>query len=208
MSGPSPASVACCPRTFTVVAADLTDTNAIKASVASAITAQSYTGSALDGGFLDSGKYIKLTEAGNASRGLPRLLTATLSAQAGAYVSGSKITIVGTDENGREQTEQLTITTTDGPLTLTTTKAFIGITSIAVEAQASALGAFIFGIVDVVFNRDAPARYVRGGAAGTIKIGYGDGSFDLVPTLEGEHHPVMFTRIYASGTTFPITIGR
>src|SRR5689334_20591927 len=124
MSGPSPASVHCCPRMFTLAAADVTDTNAIKTSVASAITAQSYTGVALNGGFLDTNKFIKLTESGNPSVGLPRLLTATLSAQAGAYVNGSKITIVGTDENGREQTEQLTITGTDGPLTLTTTNAF------------------------------------------------------------------------------------
>lgn len=197
MSKPDPTDIYPSPATFTYSA--IAVVNAIKQSIASSVTVQTYTGVALDGTVADG--------RGPAALNFTQAITATTAAHAGSYTFGAAnaITVTGTDADGAVLTDTITLTATNGGETIATAKGFASVTKIVVPAQNDALGSFQFGIGDIVLAK--PARQVRGGAGGNIKVGYQAGLPDVLPSLQGERHDVLPVRVYDSGSTaLPVTV--
>lgn len=175
-------------RTFAAIA----DTDAIKTSIASAASIQTYITAALNGVY------------GVAVFPLPHLVTVTNTSSVGSYVAAA-ITISGEDADGNTITDTLTLTTANGNETITSVRAFAKVTSIVVPAQVNTSGAFQFGVGDIVLPY--PVRVIRAGSANALKVGYDDGSTDTVTLLAGERHTALVKRIYSSETTaLPITV--
>jgi hypothetical protein len=134
----------------------------------------------------------------------PRTISATLASHASSYVNNSKITVTGLDDVGTSISDILTITGTGGNKTITGTKFFMSVVSIAIEAQADTLGAFTFGQADAVVN----ANQVRVGVAGDLTIKCRDAA-NTVGTIYsvqiGEAVPVEIAIVYASSTAQAIT---
>lgn len=172
----------------------------IKTSVATATTAQVYSGGALNG-------------ANVAVLAFPQGITATTSASASTYVTGlvNAIVVTGLSSAGAVITDNIVLTAAGGGETVSTVRGFYQVTSISVPAQLTTSGAFTFGIGDLIFS--PPARQVRGGAAGVIAMVTaggapgGQGVSDLTPCLQGERHDAIIRRIFSATTTaYPITV--
>ncbi len=167
-------------------------TNAIKTSVATVAAPVTYITSGINGSI------------GLGTMALPRVITATLAAQAASYVAGSVITVTGTDASDAVQTDTMTIVGTDGTESLYTTKFFKTVVSITIAAQADTLGAFVFGVQDAFVP--GGSVMLRVGVAGTLHLKYGDGSIDILTAVAiGECVPVMCNYIYADSTAQNIT---
>jgi hypothetical protein len=107
-----------------------------------------------------------------------RTISVTTTAMAAAYAIVSPIVITGTDAADRPLVESLSLTQTGGGETIVGLQGFKTVTSIAVPAQALATGAFTFGVRDVVCA--TPPVAIRVGTAGSIKLGYADGTVDTI----------------------------
>lgn len=164
--------------------------NAIKTSVATAITAQSYSGAGLNGAI------------GAADVSIPQEFTATTSSHAASYVITSPIVITYLDYHLVQQTASLYLTQVNGNETVTAAISARQIVQIDVPPMADALGAFTFGLGDVRLPNLEPLRQVRVGSEGTIKVMFQDGSTDTIPALAGEKHDVLAMKVFATGTTF------
>lgn len=110
------------------------DPDAVKLSIATSTSPQTYTGAALDGAI------------GGAPFDQPRAVTVTLGGVPADFVDGSTLTITGLDVLGRAQTRTLTIDASLVPYTLTTDHAFRQVTSVAVAAQATTTGTLSVGL--------------------------------------------------------------
>lgn len=167
--------------------------NAIKTSIATSTSVATYTGVQLNGSI------------GAAVFSLPQLVTVTNTNSVAAYNTTNAITITGENDQGVVITDTLLLTAANGNQTITSVKAFLKITSIAVPAQLTTAGAFTFGVSDIVFS--SPIREIRAGAAGNLIVGYQDATTDTVPLAAGERHLAYMTKIVSAGTTaLPITI--
>lgn len=111
----------------------------IKASVATAVTPQSYSGVALDGSMLTASGGIKYCS---------RSVTVTSAAQVGAYSTAAPIVITGV-RKGVVVTESISLTAANGGETVRGTQAFDMITQIDVPAMASTAGHLQFGVGDL-----------------------------------------------------------
>jgi hypothetical protein len=113
-------------------------TNAFKLAIATATTAQTYTGTALDGA------------TGRASLYPPRNVTVTTTGVDGNFTDNSKVHITGFDIDDKPMTEDITITLAGSPGTFAGTKTFKRITKIVVDAQAGTGGTIAVGFGTVI----------------------------------------------------------
>lgn len=175
--------------------------SAIKQSIATSTSTQSYSGAALDGSI------------GQGAIDLPQSVSLTTSAAVGAYATGAgnKIVVTGVDIANNAITGYLTLTAANGGETVVAVDAsglilgFAKVTNIAVPPQLLTSGAFQWGVRDVVL--DTLSIDIRGGAASSnIVVGNDDGTTDTVPTELGEHLYYAIRVVFGSSTAFPITI--
>lgn len=167
---------------FTAIAA----TSAIKTSVATATTSSSYTGVALNG-----------AQAGGPYP-VPRTVSVTSTAHTGSYTVPSNVTFTGTNGSGVVITETLVLTQVNGGETLVGGKDFLTVTGITVDAQVDTGGAFVFGVQDII----ASPREIRIAGAGNLKLGYSDGTTDIITALSvGERLPVYPAKIFGDANT-------
>jgi hypothetical protein len=195
------------PRTWTfATSADLVDDDAVKTSIASVAANTTYTAADFNGAMLNGNA--GLFKVGG-KRTAPRVLSVTTGASGGSY-NLATIVVTGKNELGEVITDSVTLTQTGGNETLFFAKGFVEITSIYIPAMVNTSGSFKFGVRDAGWSPKKPARQVRGGAAGAVLVGFGDGSgaTDALPCAAGEHHDVMITRLYGSATTtaYPVTV--
>jgi hypothetical protein len=176
-------------KTFAAIA----DVDAIKTAIATVAATATYTGAGLNGAI------------GAAAFGITQTFTVKTRSNAGAYHIVDPIVVTGTNARGETITDSLYLTAENGNETIEGTIAFISITSIAVPAQHDTSGQFEFGVGDILFV--SPAREIRAGAAGNIKIGFQDGGTDTQPVLAAERIPSLIFRVYSTGTTaLPVTV--
>ncbi len=173
----------------TVTFQTVADADAIKTSVASSTSEESYSGAELNGAI------------GAAAMVPARTLSVTTSSNTGSYNIADPITFTGTDSEGNAISEDLTLTNEDGGETLVTTKAFRTVTSIATPEQNDTGGAFTFGVRDIVPVANPP-RAVRCGGAGNLKVAYDDGTTDtLTDIIAGEVLAISPTKIFGDAAT-------
>lgn len=135
---------------------------------------------------------------------LPRLVTATSASHAASYVDASVITITGTAFDDSAQTDTLTVAGTGGGATLTSTKYFKTVTSIAVAAQADTGGAWTFGLSDTLC---VLGRQIRAGTAGNLTMKFEDGTSDTVAGMvAGERLDIGPRSILGTSTLTSITV--
>jgi hypothetical protein len=164
---------------------------AIKTSIATSTNTATYSGAGLNGSI------------GAAAFGQAQTVSVTTSAHAGTY-TGTAIVVNGKDETGAVISETLTLTQVNGGETIVGTKAFAQVTSVVVPAQFDALGAYTFGVYDVVYS--TPPRELRTGGAGTLVLTYQDGSADTITSAVAEHHKVLPTKIGGASTATALTV--
>jgi len=198
------------PARGTLTYSDIDDGDAIKTSIATAVTDQTYTGAALNGAMATPGPaFTKMHR-----------LSVTTAANAGTYIVGSEINFTCTDQHGNVRTLTATIGDADGGEVLDAVDedgndaGAMTVTTIVADAQNDVNGAFQFGVTDVVF--DQPARAIRGGAAGNIMVEFeGDlieGTMVWADTwavaFAGETYPATFVKriMDATTTAFPVTV--
>jgi hypothetical protein len=194
-------------HTFTVTGG-MVDVDAIKTAIATAITAQTYTGAALNGALVGT------------NWRLPRGVSVTTSAVASCYNTTDAIVFTGTDWFGAAATANVTLTQAGGGETIVaTTAGLMSVTQIDVPAQLLATGQFEFGMRDIILTqRNAAGHYcligrqIRHGTAGDILVGYdgdtnpadpsvADPYRDILVGIEGERHDCFVTRIYGHALT-------
>lgn len=149
-------------------AAALADTDALKASIATAAADVVYATSDLDG------------VIGTGVMNPARTVSVKTTANASTY-TGHAIVVSGTDPNGAPLSETLTLTATNGGETIVGTKPFRTVTSIGVPAQHDTSGHFEFGVRDVMLG--TPPKSIRALAAGDLKVMYDDGTVDTISAL-------------------------
>lgn len=181
------------PRTKTfATAAELADADAIKTLVATALTAQSYSGAALNGA---------LANPGPAVFDPPRFVSVTTTTDAATYNTTDPIVVTGT-RNGEVVTESLVLTQAGGNETVIGDQPFDTVTQIDIPAQLTVNGEFTFGVSGVAERKpNQPYRQVRAIGAGNLHVGYAGGVEDTFAMADGEKDPILAERIYASGTT-------
>lgn len=109
----------------------LGDVDAIVATAASTTDTQTLSGSTLDGA------------TGGAAMSTPRKITFTFSSH--ADWDASSITLTGLDGNGASQSETITVPN-GGNATVTSTKKYLQVTSIAIPAQSGTGGTLTVGV--------------------------------------------------------------
>lgn len=196
-------SSASSPRPANFVTANIVSANAIKTSIATAASIQTYTGGALNGAHL--------TPYPDSKTGYAQWPTATASSSAGSYINGSTIVFTGT-YNGVVTTRTATVVGTDGNAVFMADGPLDGaVTSIVVGAQTNTGGAWTFGWDDLQcpyrINKLEAWREVRAGSSANIAVVLPDGSVEVLPCVPGEHQPIMVHRIRRALTTAtPITL--
>ena len=162
----------------------------IKTSIATAVSIQTYNGAALNGA------------VGAAAFTCPRVVTATLSASAGAYTAASSITVTGTDQFGAAISDTLAIAGTGGGVTISSVKFFSSVTQIVIAAQANTAGSFTFGQSDAAVN----ATQLRVGTACNLDLKCKDGTLGTIYSVQvGEQVPVGVAIVFATSTAQGIT---
>lgn len=173
--------------TFTT-AGELADVDAIKTSIATAASVQTYT-----------------TFNGTSTVGVtqPRIVSwpsVTASSSAGSYVNGSTVSVTGT-YGGESVTRTVTIVGTDGNAT------FIGdgpldvgsVTSIVVAAQVNTSGAFQFGWSGVGPKKNKIWFLVAKEAGNIVNVNMEGDTDTTALAAFGEHYsPVV--RVFATTT--------
>lgn len=178
-------------KTITLAGA-LTNTNAIKTSVATVASPVTYSTTGINGSI------------GLTTMKANRIITATSTSAVASYVPGSVITITGTDSTGAVQTDTMTVVGADGGESLATTKFFKTVVSITIAAQVDTAGAWVFGVSDASVPSCIQLRV--GTTPGTLHLGFADGSTDTILAVAlGEAVPTSCNRIYADSTAVGIT---
>lgn len=191
MSSDSPAT-----QTYSAIAS----TNAIKTSIATSASPQTYT--TFNG------------TVGGAKLAFEQVVTATTSSHTGSYVTATPLTVKGIDAFGKSLTGYLTLTMANGGETVNlkdangNLMAMAQVIEIDVPAQNDTSGAFTFGYGDFLLSTGLDG--VRAGSDGNVKVEYANGITDTVPMLGGEFLPLPKPRqVFSSGTTaLPITLFR
>lgn len=123
--------------------ADTVLPDAIKLSVATAVTPVTFTVDDFDGSLGGA-----ISENGTDQK-YPRNVTVTTTVRTATYDIVDPIVVTGTNQDGTTITENLALTQVDGGETVTGSIFFSSITTIEVPAQTTALGAFTFGVANV-----------------------------------------------------------
>lgn len=185
-------------RTVTLTAAEMEDTDGVRASLATSVGTITMLPADFVSANMDTttGAFLKL----------PRSVTITLSSSAGSYTTDD---IVITGKRGTSTvTETLTPTTANGGETLRGTQIFDSITSIAIPAQVNTSGAWTVGFQDVAAPVGMQFVGIRMNAAsGTLNLGYGSLT-DAVPGVQNYVEPIAFERVLTSSAlSSPTTVG-
>ncbi len=181
-------------RTMTFDAADLGDTDAIKTSVATQATPQTYGPEDLNGAAQSPEAFAGFEQVG----GIPSVTT---GANVGSYVVGSTVTFVGTWD-GQEVRRVATLTDADGGETLLADGPLDGApTSLEVEAQANGSGSLIFGWGGVAPLMVPKGRqrlwWLRcGDTSGDIAVRYPLGE-DVIEAVAGQEYPAAIAALLA-----------
>lgn len=196
MSDVSPA------RRVKVYAASPTDADGIKTTVATSLTAATYSGAALNGA---------LANPGPAVIDLPMNVSVTTTSDAATYNTTSPIVVTGTDFDGNTITDSLLLTQANGNETISGTKGFATVVSIAVPAQLTVDGAFTFGVLDTVLTTPlGRARRCENGhasTAGNLAIIDDGGKASTVPLAAGGQLDAFVQKIvWASTTALPLVV--
>ncbi len=174
-----------------------TDADGIKTLVATSLSAQTYSGAALNGA---------LANPGPAVIDLPMSVTVTTTTDANTYNTSAPIVITGTDGRGNVITENLLLTAAGGNETIAGVLGFATVTSIAIPAQLTTNGEFTFGVLNTVL--DPPGRRIVGGTtAGVVSLKWAGNKTDLHPIVQGQNVDLFVeTIVWATTTATPITI--
>lgn len=205
-------------RAMTFAAADLKDDDGIKTTIATAATAQSYSGAALNGTTVAANVAYPRPAAtdwddATGRQGVVSWPSATASSNAGSYVDASTVTFTGT-YNGEAVTRTATVSGTDGGATYVADGPMDTVTQIDVEPQVNTGGAWTFG-----WSGLGPEKRQTDGAGtgsyrlwtvlaredGNLHTADFRGEDDTTPLLDGNAHFAHVTRIYAD-TAIQITI--
>lgn len=178
----------------------LHDDDAIKTSIATATSAQVYSGGGLNG-----------VIAGNRMR--PRRgITVTTGASGATYNTANAISIAGyVYVKGIQTAKTVTalLTQAGGGETIDFSGGLDQVVSISVPAQSGTGGTFKFGVGDLYADigdgtdgvrESDPFRGILGMGAGNLKVSY-SGNDDLFATADGRYHGVTPSKIYRVGTT-------
>ena len=189
------------PRTHTfTAAADLADADALKTSIATSVTAQTYAGATLNG---------VAANPGPAVLDPPRFFSVATSTQAATYNTTDPIVVTGT-YGGQTVTENVTLANAGGNESKVGNQPFDTIVSVATPAQLTTNGAFTFGLSGVACKKPNgnlhPYRQVRAIGAGNLKVGYSGGFTDTFAMTDGEKDTIEPVRIYAVGTTVGVKL--
>lgn len=185
-------------RSMQFAVASLASATAIKTSIASATTAQSYSGAALNGAMVTANVALPLLGTFTGIAGYPSVTT---TAQASAYTLNSTVVFTGL-WRGVTTTRTATITSTgaaaayiaDGPLD--------SVTQIDVAAQAATNGAFTFGwsgIAPTCVSGRWKTWTIVCTTAGNLVVTCGD-TVDTVPLIAAQQYLASPQRIFASST--------
>lgn len=194
------ASLQSSPRTILVALADLADADGLKTSIATALTAQVYSGAALNGALANPGPAV--LDAPPSGKG-PRFFSVTTTTDAATYNTTDPIVVTG-KYGGVAVTENILLTQAGGNETVLGNQPFDEVTSIAVPAQLTTDGAFTFGVSGVACKgpggRQHPYRQVQAIGAGNLHVGYTGGFHDTIPMTDGQKETIEPVRIYADST--------
>lgn len=172
-------------RTKTYAAVAVVD--AIKTAIATSLAVATYTGAALNGGYANPGPASFV-----ASGRVWQTVSATTSAQPGAYNVIDPIMFTGTDADGTTQTESVYLTAVNGNETVAGVLPFRTVTSIAVPAQALDTGQFQFGAHDLCSTNRGVIVYVRADAAGNVALVHdGDDGSEYTDTIAAGDNEVL-----------------
>jgi hypothetical protein len=186
----------------------LLDADGIKQSIATAATAASYSGVALNGAYAAAGI---ATPAPGGQTGLAQWPVATASSSAGSYINATEIVFTGT-YGGAAVTRTATVVGTDGGTSFIADGPLETCTQIDVEAQQNTSGAWTFGFTDLgpAKKPERPGTpYFSGMRAGTtanVAVAYSGGYTDVIPAVAGEYLPVMPERIVGATTTAQFSV--
>lgn len=178
-------------RTVTLAGA-IASSNAIKTSIATSTSVQTYSGAGLTG-TLAGGPY-----------SVGRTVSVTTTSSSTTYNTTNAIVVTGKDVNGNVITDNLLLTQSGGNETIVSTKSFASVTSIAVPAQLGTGGAFVFGVYDVAPGTEILEIRIK--TAGTLVMTYHDGSSDTLSALAGDRLPYSPTKISGTSTAQDVTL--
>lgn len=179
-----------------------TDADGLKLSVATSLTAVTYSAATLDGA---------LANPGPAAIDLPMNVSVTTTTDAATYNTTDPIVVTGTNFYGEVITESLLLTEAGGNETIVGTKGFATVVSIAVPAQLTTDGAFTFGVLDTVLDTmDGAAQRVTNGhatVAGNVAIVDDGGKASTVPLNAASSLDAYVQKIvWASTTALPLVV--
>ena len=178
----------CARRTQSFTTAELNDVDGVKQSIATATSAQEYTGVALNGAYLQS----------NTSLNLPRRVTLTSSSSAGSYNTTDPHVVTGT-RAGAVVTENLTLTDGDGNETIRGTQIFDTITSLGTPEHNDTNGALSWGVGDVCAHQGMGIA-LKPHASGYLHVEYSDSSNDDIPVTSGVYENIAATAVLSDQT--------
>lgn len=178
-------------RCISLTRSSVLDATAIKTSIATAATAQSYTGAALNGSDVGSDHIARPAPSGHEH--VAQYPIAVASNSAGSYVADSLITFTGT-YGGVAVVRTATVVGTDGNATFIANGPLDTCSQIDVAAQADTSGAFTFGWDDIACPGPdsivTPFRQLVATSTGAVRITCGDGHPDTIGSLTATSLPL------------------
>lgn len=187
--------------------AALLDADGAKTSFATSASPVTVTGTGLNGALMETASGADGWVLGR----LPRLPTIFMSSAANQYNAVAPIVLTAIDGMGVEQVLSFSLPTNDDgnqTIRLAVPTGVIRIVKYEIPAQLGTGGAFTFGFEDLFFHASAPARQVRAGIDGNIKVGYLGGFTAILPFKANEKHDIVFQRLYSDSDTgaYPILV--
>jgi hypothetical protein len=191
-------------RVLPLVASTVSDTTAIKTSIQTAVTAQTYSGAALNGSDVATGT---ATPAPSGLTNVAQYPTVTCSNNAGVFTLNSAVTFTGT-YGGKTVIRTATITSTAGNGTYVADGPVNTVTSVTVAAQATTGGTISLGWNDVACPErgscQEPFRLLRPTSTGNCVVVCASQDAATIPLVSGGPDEIVgITRIKFSdgGTT-------
>lgn len=178
-------------RSISLTRSTVLDADAIVTSVATAATAQSYTGAALNGADVGADHIARPTPSG--FTGVAQYPIAVAATHAASYVDGSLITFTGT-YGGVAVVRTATVVGTGGNATFVADGPLDTCSAVNVAAQVDALGAWTFGWDDVACPGPeacpVPFRELAATSSGAVMITCGSGDVDTISSLTATSLPL------------------
>lgn len=180
---------------------------AIKTSIATAVTPQTYSGAALNGASVTANI---ATPAPSSQVRVAQFPIAVAATNGGSYIAGSLITFTGT-YGGVAVVRTATVVGTGGNATFVADGPLDTCSSITVAAQTNVSGAWTFGWDDIACpgpdSMVTPFRWITATSTGNVKITCGDGNIDTVTALTAVYPPVFqeIRRVWFSDAATTLT---